>query len=409
MDRSSHTYALRYGKQVLEEVPEGSVLFTTDGYALFILWYLIYCEGERPDLMVVHPGWLAVFDPLRSQILEQYPDLILPSPDLVEKYMSRADDYRTKKYLFMQSILDANNAYRPVYWGMIPANLPFLGNLIPRGILYRYSHESATLNAQALSENKEFWENERLLSVHDPAMINDKLVQEIYPVELNNQGLMFEQLGRDDLARWAIELALDFNPEYPVSRYNLGRLEAREGNYEKAVEEYKRAVKGNPYMAVAYYNLGNAYGHLKRYDDAFLAYRQAVRMYGRYFQALTAMGRMHLLAGQNEKASEKFKQALEIEPGYVFALRGLASAYVQMDQLKEAKEIVDKALEIEPASAPALFTLAQYYARIGDEEKAEEALRRCVRIGGDAYIDDAASVEPLRGTAEKLSAVEAKY
>jgi tetratricopeptide (TPR) repeat protein len=402
MDRSAHTYALRYGKQMLDDLPEGAALFTTDGNALFVLWYLKYCEHERPDLMILEPTWLRGNDPLRSQILEQHPELVIPSAETVARYTDRATDWRSAKFLVMQSVLDANSALRPVFWGMVPKDLPFMQHLSPQGPIFRYSSRPVILDEDVLLRNREFWERERDVVITDPAMLEDELAGKIYPVELNNQGMMFEKLERDDLARWAFELALEFNPEYPVSRYNLGRLEARENNYEKAVEEYQHAVRGNPYMAVAYYNLGNAYRSLGRYDDAFVAYKRAVGMYKQYHEALTAMGSLYLLIERNEEAVEKFRQALDIEPTYVFAWRGLASAYVQMGRLGEAKEFLDRALEMEPESAPALLTLAKYHVGMGNREKAMHALIRSIEIGGDAYLETALSDERLKELADDL-------
>ncbi len=395
MDRSDSRYALRYGEMLLAGLPEGSMLFTTKADTSFILWYLMYCENRRTDLQVLPAMWLLGDEALRSQIVEQYPGLVFPRPATVADYVSRTDQTGLKKFLIIQSIMDANYGRRPIFWGDVTSGMPFEENLIPLGYLFRYSAQPVALDDETLLPNRLFWERELDCLSEEPAMGRNKVALEVYPAALNNQGLMFEHRGRDDLARWAIERALDFNPDYPVSRYNLGRLEARAGNYEKAVGQYQRAVAGNPYMAVGYYNLGNAYVNLKRFDDAFIAYREAVHIDGFYYEALTAMGRLYVLVGHNEDAVEKFQQALEIEPEYVFALRGLASAYVNLGRLEEAKEAIDKALEIEPESASALLTRARYYARIGNTEGAMDALKRCVECGGNGYLEEARADEYL--------------
>ncbi|MBI5116595.1 DUF2723 domain-containing protein, partial [Candidatus Poribacteria bacterium] len=386
MNRSEDIYALRYGEQILERLPRDSALFTLDGNALFILWYLKYCEYRRPDLMVIEPTWITAGIPLHSQVMEQYPELVLPPSETVEDYKQRGADTETRKYLAIQAIMDANYDRRPIFWGIIMKGLPFFKNLDPQGIICRYSNTPLALSEETVADNKDFWDSELQLFLNNSRLKNAPLALEIYPVELNNQSLMFEDLGRDDLSRWAVELALKFNPEYPISRYNLGRLEDRAGRHSDAIREYKHAIAGNPYMALAYYGLGNAYRSTGQYADAFLAYRKAVRLYPNYHEAMTAMGQLYSLVGQHDDAVEQFRRALKIKPTYVFALRGLANAYLQLNRLDDASEVLNKALESEPDSPLALFMLAKYCARTGDRGKAASALRRSIEMGGDAYL-----------------------
>jgi tetratricopeptide (TPR) repeat protein len=402
MDRSESNYALRYGEKLLDELPHNSALFTTDGYALFILWYLIYCEHERPDVMAIEPTWLVGEAALGSQVFEQYPDLALPDAESIARHVADTADPKERRFQIIQAFLDANHDDRPIYWGIMEEKNTFVRNLVPAGVVFRYSDSPVELDDAALAGNTEFWESEATRFHNDPKMQRDKVSTEIYPVELNNQGMMFERLGRDDLSRWAIELALEFNPEYPISRYNLGRLEARAGNHEAAAREYRRATEGNPYMACAYYGLGNAERNLGRYDDAFIAYRRAVRLYPEYFEAITALGRLYDVAGQHEDALAEYNRALEIEPTYAFALRGLAATYLQMDRPDEAKKALDKAMQLEPDSAPGLFTLSKYYARIGDEEDAEHMLSKSIQLGGTDRLDDALKDEDLKAIAARL-------
>jgi len=356
--------------------------------------------------MVVEPTWLSAGSVLRSQVLEQYPDLALPAAEDVAARISGVTDPETRKYLTIQAMLDANCRRRPVYWGIISSELPFSRHLIPEGIVYRYSPDPVTVGEETLSWNREFWESELDFLSRNPGMKRDKIALEIYPVELNNQGLMFEGLGQEEHSKWAIELALKFNPEYPVSRYNHARLLLREGRYDEAIREYRLAVRGNPYMAVAYYGLGNAYRNAGRFDEAFLAYRQAVRMYPAYHEALTSMGQLYLLVGQEEDAIEKFREALQLDPTYAFALRGLASAYLEMERLDEAKEALDRALQVEPDSAPGLFALAKYYACTGSGAEAANALQRSIEIGGAMFLTEALTDDVLKNVATGMSDAE---
>ncbi|GAB4330347.1 MAG: hypothetical protein Kow0099_00880 [Candidatus Abyssubacteria bacterium] len=402
LDRKDDVHAREYGEKLLEGLPENAAFFTTDGYALFILWYLLYCENRRPDLIVVEPTWLSYDNPLRSQVVQQYPDLVLPSEKTVSDYMMKASDPVVRQYLAIQSLLDANHEERPVYWGVISQEVPFAANLVPVGILHRYSPEPVTLDDGVLARNRQFWEAEIGRLRCDSSMAGDKIAREIYPVELNNQGMLFETLGREDLTRWAVRLALKFNPDYPVSHYNLGRLEARAGRFEEAIPHYEAAVRGNPYMAIAHFGLGNAYRSLGKYDRAFTAFRKAAQMYPEYYEAITAMGQLYSLAGQHGDAIESFQRALKISPDYPYALRGLAAAYLEMNRIDEAREMLERALAVEPGSPSGLFCLAKYYARLGETENAEKALRSSLKTGGQAFLQEAVADDDLRELAQRI-------
>ncbi|RJP21312.1 MAG: DUF2723 domain-containing protein [Candidatus Abyssobacteria bacterium SURF_5] len=396
MDRSDDYYAYRYGTQILNQLPQNTLLFTADGYALFTLWYLTFCENERPDIMIVNPTWLVGGPCLASQVLEQYPSVRMPDLEVIRANASQGETVGQRQLLAVQRILDENVKVRPVYWGLILNQLPFFDHLECRGLVYAYSETPIPVSEESIEEAKAYWDGELEMYRHHPEMERTALLNDIYPVELNNQGLIFEEHGRDDLARWFIERSLVFNPKYPLSRYNLGRLEARAGNYEEAVDQYHLALKEDPKLAVAYYNLGNALKHLQRLEEAFLAYQKAVRADDSHYQAMTALAQLYALIEQHEKAVEYFQEALEIEPEYAFALRGLASSYLDTDQMVEARNVLEKSLRLEPNSAPALFSLAKYDARIGDTDGAEKALRRSIEIGGDPFLENAASDEDLK-------------
>jgi tetratricopeptide (TPR) repeat protein len=407
MDRSEHEYALRYGERLLDTLPENAALFTSDGHALFILWYLIYCEDMRPDVMVMDPTWLAGGVALRSQALEQYPDLKFPERETLSQYVGDETDPEASRLLIIQAALDANSSERPVYWGLIQRNIPFARRLVPEGLAMRYSPRPVELDDSSLVKDSTFWELQIAELRADPKMQKDTIAREVYPVELNNQGMMFEQMGRDDLARRATELALEFNPEYPTGRYNLGRLEARAGNHEAALREHGLAIEADPKMVSARFGRGNALRSLGRFDEALLAYREATRLEPGYHEAITAMGRLYVLAGQNEDAVESFERAIEIEPSYAFAHRGLAGAYLEANRLNDAKKALDKALELEPRSAPGLFMLSKYYTRIAADEEAADTLAQSIACGGKDFLNQALDDEDLREVAENFGKGEA--
>jgi tetratricopeptide (TPR) repeat protein len=406
MDRSDDFSARRYGEQILQRLPDHAILFTSDGYALFILWYLTYCENQREDVMVVEPSWLVANEILFSQVMEQYPDLLMPEQEVIAQYISRSKDIEQRRFLAAQAVIDRNLSKRPVFWGIIMHELPFFDHLIPLGPTYRYSKEMVPLDEDVITRFQEYWDVELKHVQEHPELKTSALLMDIYPVELNNQGLMFESLGQKNMARWSFERALDFNSDYALSWYNIGRLDALYGNDEKATGEYRKAIEKNPEMAVAYFNLGNSYRRLNKLEDAFLAFRKAKRLHKSYFEAMTALGQLYALVGQHDDAIKEFQRALAIEPEYPFALRGLASSYLSSNHVIEAQDVLQKALQVEPNSPHGLFMLAKYNAKMGQADEAEKALRSSIEIGGTGFLENAASDPDLSALACRITSTE---
>jgi Tfp pilus assembly protein PilF len=407
MDRSSDVYARVYGEDILKRLPRDSILFSSEGYAVFILWYLTFCEGQRRDILIIAPGWLVGKTPLADEVLVQYPSLRIPSLQEIRARAMKGKTSNERKFLGIQAILDENVDYRPVYWGIIMEDLPFFDHLRPHGILYSYSKTPVELTEREVTEVKNFWKGEFERYREHPEMKRFPLtINATYPVELNNQGLMFERLGRHDLAEWAIERSVEFSPNYALSHYNLGRLKARAGNYDEAIREYQLAIKNKPNMVLAYYNLGNAYRNLKKYDEAFLVYGKALRYNDSYYEAMTARGQLYAMVGQHKDAINEFQKSLNIEPEYPFALRGLASSYLAEGKMAEARDALLKALRLDPESAAGLYILAKYDARMGDPMEAARALRRSIENGGSAYLNQAAEDEDLKSLVRQFRLAE---
>jgi hypothetical protein len=69
----------RYSEQVLAAVDPGGLVIVRGDKPTFALWYAVYAEGWRPDIVVVS-GALLGFDWYRSQVRRLYPDLFLREP-----------------------------------------------------------------------------------------------------------------------------------------------------------------------------------------------------------------------------------------------------------------------------------------------------------------------------------------
>jgi hypothetical protein len=68
-----------YFEQVLETVPQGSLIIVRADQPTFALWYAVYAEGMRPDVRIVSGPMLA-FIWYRDHIRNLYPGLVINVP-----------------------------------------------------------------------------------------------------------------------------------------------------------------------------------------------------------------------------------------------------------------------------------------------------------------------------------------
>jgi len=71
--------ARTYFEQVLETVPQGSLIIVRADQPTFALWYAVYAEGMRPDVQVVSGPMLA-FIWYREHVRNLYPGLVVNVP-----------------------------------------------------------------------------------------------------------------------------------------------------------------------------------------------------------------------------------------------------------------------------------------------------------------------------------------
>jgi len=79
LDPSQDLRAEAFGKQVMSEVPNDALIFTTGDNALFTLWYFHFALHQRPDIAIVAEELLH-FDWYQETIQSTYPSLMIPAP-----------------------------------------------------------------------------------------------------------------------------------------------------------------------------------------------------------------------------------------------------------------------------------------------------------------------------------------
>ena len=194
---------------------------------------------------------------------------------------------------------------------------------------------------------------------------------------LNDQAIMFQEMGRYEEARAAYERVLEIrnkvlgadHPKTIAAHNNLGVALGALGKYEEARAEYQQALElrqkvlgpDNPLVANSYSNLGTAFGQLGKHEKARDLYEHALAIR---------------------------KNALGLEhPDVATSLNNLAVAYDALGRYEEAFKLLEDALALrEKLLKPEHPDIANTLNNVGNALRGlgryEEARRRLERALG---------------------------
>jgi tetratricopeptide (TPR) repeat protein len=91
-----------------------------------------------------------------------------------------------------------------------------------------------------------------------------------------NRGLIYQYIGRHDVAIPNYTKAIDLSRFNPDAYYNRAVAYHHLGDLARAIEDYTRAIELNPDDAYAYWNRGVAFSDGKDYEQAALDYCKAI-------------------------------------------------------------------------------------------------------------------------------------
>jgi cellulose synthase operon protein C len=191
---------------------------------------------------------------------------------------------------------------------------------------------------------------------------------------------VYGDLGSDERAQRAAELASKLNPSYAKAEAGLSLDSYSTARYEELIG----ARRGDaPEVAeggeLAHYNLGLAFRQKALYDEALREFRLATERGENTFLVQQAQAELLLLRGDAE-ALALYGELLEQESSSPKLWNELGVAHHQAGELMEAEEAYRRSLEIDPGYALAWNNLAVVRHHLG-RPSAEEAFRAAIEQG----------------------------
>ena len=89
-----------------------------------------------------------------------------------------------------------------------------------------------------------------------------------FPIQFNNLGFCYFNLGDNVKALEAINKAIQIDPRYPEAYDKRAQIKLSAGDYKAALEDLNKALSINPFLTTSLNNRALALIELKRYNDA---------------------------------------------------------------------------------------------------------------------------------------------
>ena len=166
------------------------------------------------------------------------------------------------------------------------------------------------------------------------------------------------------------------NPHNLKARNNLGVLYDELGRLELALEQFEAAELIEPENVEVLNSYGSVLGALGRYDEAGELLRRAQRIDPEDISVRASMGILHFRRGLYTMAEAELTVVCEQDDahGPAFFYRG--EALNRLGRFDEALQALEHATELQPRNAKAFYTLGHLYDRKHMDEEAALMYRR---------------------------------
>ncbi|HUT53351.1 MAG TPA: tetratricopeptide repeat protein [bacterium] len=339
--------------------------------------------AQAPD----HPSGVAVAPPVEMPSPQEYPDPVGEKLMELENYGEAAEHYRgaLKK--------DPDNA--PACAGLGAAlcqggkpkeALEELGKCIKkmpgksglyaaRGLCFFLGGEN--FSAQAEDDYKKALEL-------DPKNA----------VARNELGLLFQRMGRHDLAIPEFQAAIAADPDLFVAYNNLGASLIATRRFDEAIKVLQQGIARKPPHKgfFLYQNLGIAFLYAGKLPQAEAAFLLEIALNPEHLDGYVNLGNIYLITGRYDDAVFEFYRVLVSDPDNRQALINIGIAYVKSGNAMNGGRYLKKAVELYPDSALAHHYLGLAYQSLGDQDRAAEEQAKAKKQG---YNPDA-STWPLK-------------
>jgi tetratricopeptide (TPR) repeat protein len=256
-DYSKYVQPYELGLRMLEDMPRGSWVFPGTDNSAFILMYLKFCKGQRPDTHILTPT---------GNFLDAVSN-IGKTGKLTGETFRR--EYLRDPSVYRDSLLNQaedRNVSGPVFFSNLPDDHPGIGPfLFPLGTLFVVGDGSGYDPAQ----QRRSW----MSLLADPVFVlapdSKKDFREHMAGLLYVHGLCHFRRGEFAMAEYLLTASRRYSVADQVETVSLlGRCKMELGDYAEAVRVSRQALSLDERDAMAWSTMGWVFGRQGRHDMA---------------------------------------------------------------------------------------------------------------------------------------------
>jgi tetratricopeptide (TPR) repeat protein len=287
------------------------------------------------------------------------------------------------RYVFDNSADNVRNPHQPprqVYWGQ--QSTDEMGDLWIQ-MLTGSDRDLEILNATIRpKETAEDIVGYEMMIRRDPAKVSLR----------NDIAVMYDEVGRPDLAAVHFEAVVNLRPDSAVAHYNFGTALLAGGKAAAAIEQFEQAVRLRLDYGAAHNNWGRALVQLAKPADALAHFSEAARLDPTSASPHYNIGTLARASGQVVKAIAEYREAVRLDPNDAEVLGSLAWVFatVSSESLRDPAQAVllaDRAVALDGRRhARALDILAAAQAANGQYDLAVATCDAALALNPDDAV-----------------------
>jgi Protein O-mannosyl-transferase TMEM260-like len=215
VNKSDHTAAWLYSRELLNPLPHGSVIMTNGDNGFSLVRYEQFCEGYRPDIVHLHRPmitWPDHIPKLRQRFPDWFSDVSrlegVIQPEGMQLHPEAADSSDFSRYTrILARLSESAMQTHSVYWEGGSDISGFYRFLTPEGLLYRFSLSSGSWNVEGYRSLDTFWERQTAHLMKDGSFLMDHNAVSEYTVVAFNLGNYFALKGNSERRRHFLTVA----------------------------------------------------------------------------------------------------------------------------------------------------------------------------------------------------------
>jgi predicted CXXCH cytochrome family protein len=165
-----------------------------------------------------------------------------------------------------------------------------------------------------------------------------------------NLGLLYQNLGQNDLAETSYKNAIQLVSDFIPARFNLANFYNAMGRNNEAEQQFKQIIDLEPDNGEAYYSLGLLLAEEKRLEEASDYLEKAANIIKTNTRVFYNWGLCLQHLGRQDEAKFAYLKALDIDGNDYSAMYALTILYVQQQNWQEAEIQAKHLLRLNPNS-----------------------------------------------------------